>query len=183
MVAKPPRGDGTSHREEIVSGLGKARESRFTVKGGRRLGREYPEHPVPSCHALVRHGERLLLVERGGPPFEGYWGLPGGAVELGETVEEAVVREVLEETGLIVRPVRLLGHHSGIQRDGQLRVQWHYVILYFECELVGGSLQAGDDAAAAEWLTEAEARERLLTDAVERCLAWAGETFRGRLIP
>lgn len=146
------------------------------------MAREYPDHPLPSCHALVRDGERFLLVQRGRPPFEGFWGLPGGGVELGETVAEAAVREVREETGLQVQVTRFLGYADGIERDAQGRVRWHYVIMYVEVRVAGGALQAADDARAVRWVTPAEARQLPLTDAVERCLAWShAETIEGSL--
>ena len=137
------------------------------------MGREYPSQPLPSCHALVRQGERILLVQRGRPPFQGYWGLPGGSVELGETVEAAAVREVAEETGLIVRVTRFLGYTDGIERDEAGQVRWHYVILYVEAAVTGGALTPADDAQDVRWLTQEEARQLALTDAVERCLAWS----------
>jgi 8-oxo-dGTP diphosphatase len=138
------------------------------------MAREYPAHPLPSCHALVRQGDRILLVQRTRPPFVGYWGLPGGGVELGETVEQALVREVAEETGLQVAIQRCLGYTDAIERDQAGRVRWHYVIFYFAAEPVGGDLCPGDDAGAAEWVTMAEARQLQTTDAVQRCLAWCG---------
>lgn len=145
------------------------------------MAREYPEHPLPSCHALVRSGERILLVQRSRPPFVGCWSLPGGGVELGETVEAAVKRELAEETGLQVAVTRFLGYADGIEHDEQGRVRRHYVILYVEAAPTGGQLQFGDDAADAQWLTVAEARKLPLTDSVERCLAWSGlEPNEGR---
>lgn len=138
------------------------------------MGRQYPAQPIPSCHALVRDGERILLVQRGRPPLQGFWGLPGGAVELGETVEAAVVREVAEETGLAVAVTRFLGYLDAVERDEAQRVRYHYVILLVEAEVRGGELAPGDDAAAAEWVTAAEARRYPLVDTVERCLQWVG---------
>lgn len=137
------------------------------------MAREYPTHPLSSCHALVRAGEKILLVKRGRPPLQGYWGLPGGGVELGETLVGALTREVREETGLVVEPTRFLGYADAIERDHEDRVRWHYVISYFEAQVLAGELQPADDAAAAEWVTAPQARERLLTDSVARCLAWA----------
>lgn len=138
------------------------------------MARAYPENPLPSCHALVRGGDQVLLIERARPPFAGYLSLPGGGVELGETVEDALIREVREETGLTVRITRFLGYANAIDRDTENRVQWHYVIFYFEVEVVGGEARAGDDAAALKWLTPGEARSYQLTDSVERCFQWAG---------
>lgn len=138
------------------------------------MARAYMNFPLPSCHALIRDGERILLVQRGRPPFEGYWGLPGGGIELGETVADALRREVREETGLDVAVGRFLGYADAIEHDEDGRVRYHYVIMYLEASVQGGSLTASDDAAAVRWVTVAEAREMLLTDAVERCIAWAG---------
>ena len=138
------------------------------------MARPYPPYPAPSCHALIRQGEQILLVQRKRPPFAGCWSLPGGSVELGETVEEALIREVREETGLEVRVSRLLGYADGIQRDPEGRVQYHHVILYFEAHVTGGRLQAADDAAQVAWVSLNLLDELPLTDAVCRCLRWSG---------
>lgn len=138
------------------------------------MPREYPTNPIPSCHALIRSGDRILLVQRARPPFVGYWSLPGGGVELGETVEAALQREVMEETGLAIAIKRCLGYVDAIERDPADRVQWHYVIFYFEAEARETGVVPADDAAAARWVTPAEARTFEVTDAVERCLTWAG---------
>lgn len=134
----------------------------------------YPDQPMVSCHALVVHDGAVLFVKRGGPPYEGYWSLPGGGMSLGETVEEALQRELQEETGLLIAPVRLLGYLDGINRDEDGRIRYHYVMIYFEAQWTGGTLVAGDDARDAAWLTPAEARQRLLTDSALKCLEWAG---------
>ncbi|MFQ6052633.1 MAG: NUDIX hydrolase [Candidatus Bathyarchaeia archaeon] len=102
--------------------------------------------------AVVFGDASVLLVKRGNEPSQGMWGLPGGVVELGETVEEAVVREVREETGLEVRPVRLLAVFDSIVRDGEGRVRFHYVLCEHLCEVVGGALQASSDALGARWV-------------------------------
>lgn len=138
------------------------------------MAKEYPSHPIPSCNALIRDGERVLLIQRGRPPFQGYWSLPGGGVELGETLAEALVREVREETGLAVAPGRFLDYADAINHDEAGRVQFHYLIMHFEVHLIGGELQPGDDATDARWVTPAEARELMITDTVERALTWAG---------
>jgi len=97
--------------------------------------------------AVVLLDGRVLLVRRGKEPLHGRWVIPGGTVELGETLEEALVREVEEETGLVVRPREVLLVFDRIQRD-QGRVQYHYVIIDYLCEYVSGTPRAGSDAEA-----------------------------------
>lgn len=138
------------------------------------MARACMEFPLPSCHALIRDGERFLLIQRGRPPFQGFWSLPGGGIELGETVEEALKREVREETGLEIGIRRFLGYADAIDYDEAGRVRYHYVILYAEAEVRGGALAAADDAAAARWVTAADIAGMRVTDAVERTLAWVG---------
>lgn len=138
------------------------------------MAKAYPSHPLVSCHALIRDGTSILLVERKRPPHQGCWSLPGGGVELGETVEEALRREVREETGLEIGAPRFLNYVDAIEQDDTGRIRYHYVILYFEAEVAGGRLRAGDDAAAAEWVPVAGLEGRSLTDAVGRCLEWSG---------
>lgn len=134
----------------------------------------YASHPLVSCHALIRRDGAVLLVKRANPPFAGYWSLPGGGVHLGENLSDALRREVREETALEVEPGRLLGYLDGIQRDDSDRVRYHYVMIYLEARVTGGSLAAGDDAREAVWMTPPEARRSLVTDSVLHCFEWAG---------
>jgi ADP-ribose pyrophosphatase YjhB (NUDIX family) len=107
--------------------------------------------PVAAVGAIVIDGDgRVLLVRRGRPPGEGLWSLPGGKVEMGERLADAVVREVREETGLEVACGRLV---EVVERMGD---GWHYVILDYRCEPRGGTLRAGDDVSDARWVTRAE---------------------------
>lgn len=138
------------------------------------MGAEYPEHPRPSCHALVMRGREVLLVRRAAEPLRGYWGLPGGAVELGETVVEALRREVREETGLEIEPVRYLGYRDAISRDATGRVRFHYVVLFYSAQLVSGEVSAGDDAEQATWVPIDHLADFQVTESVEECLRWAG---------
>jgi 8-oxo-dGTP diphosphatase len=138
------------------------------------MAREYPPYPLTSCHVLVREGNRILLVQRARPPFQGYWSLPGGGLELGETVEQGAIREVREETGLEVELTRFLGFRNAIERDSDERVRWHYTIFYFDGQVVGGSLCPGDDAAGVKWVSLPEVKQHQITDTVEACLQWLG---------
>lgn len=114
--------------------------------------REYPTSPVVGVAAMIFSDESILLVKRGNEPAKGRWGLPGGVVELGETVKEAVAREVEEETGILVRPVELLDVFNSIIRDDEGRVRFHYVLCEFLCENEGGDLKASTDVSDARWV-------------------------------
>jgi 8-oxo-dGTP diphosphatase len=94
----------------------------------------------------------ILLVERGGHPLKGYWSLPGGLVETGESLDQAVRREILEETGLRVKPVEMFGIFERVMRDARGRAEYHYLLLDYVCKVIGGKLKAGDDVARVEWV-------------------------------
>ncbi|HMD18012.1 MAG TPA: NUDIX hydrolase [Terriglobales bacterium] len=124
------------------------------------MKREYPESPLVGVGAVIvdHHldNHRVLLVRRGQPPLLGEWSLPGGVLECGETLREAVVREAREETGLIVETSEMLGVYERIIRDDDGRVRYHYVLLDFLCHAVGGDLKAASDAADVRWFTRDE---------------------------
>jgi len=103
-------------------------------------------------------------VERGGNPLKGYWSLPGGLLETGETLEEGVARETLEETGLVVKPVEFFGIYQRIMRDGQGRAEYHYLLCDYVCKITGGELRAGDDVARVEWATRSQLRDYKMTE-------------------
>ena len=110
-------------------------------------------HPSVGVGAIVVHEGRVLLIRRAKEPLRGRWVVPGGTVELGETLEEAVVREVREETGIVVRPLDVVTVFDRIERrDGV--VAYHYVIVDYRCLYVSGSLQAATDAQDAVWASE-----------------------------
>jgi 8-oxo-dGTP diphosphatase len=117
---------------------------------------EYPERPRVAVGALVLQGGRLLVVERAKPPGEGVWALPGGSVELGETMAAAAEREVREETGLVVRALDVIYAFDAVVRDDDGRVQYHYAIVDFVCEYVSGTVRADGDARDARFVTREE---------------------------
>jgi 8-oxo-dGTP diphosphatase len=114
--------------------------------------REYPSSPIPGVAATVISDGKVLLVMRANEPARGRWGLPGGVVELGERVEDAVIREVKEETGLNVRPIRMLTVYDSIVRDDEQRVRFHYVLVEMLCEADEGSPEALSDALDVRWV-------------------------------
>jgi 8-oxo-dGTP diphosphatase len=119
------------------------------------MQREFPETPLVGVGAVVVDGLRVLLVRRGREPLKGHWSLPGGMLEVGESLTGGVVREVQEETGLIVESVELVELLERIHREGE-RVRYHYVIADYLCRVLGGELKAASDADAVRWVERAE---------------------------
>ena len=117
------------------------------------MKREYPESPLVGVGAVIVKENRVLLIRRGTPPLLGEWSLPGGVLECGETLREAVAREAREETGLAVEPGEMLGVYERVIRDDVGRVRYHYVLIDFLCRAAGGNLKAGSDAADVRWFT------------------------------
>ena len=123
--------------------------------------------------ALIFDRDRVLLVQRGNEPLKGWWSLPGGAVETGERLEAAVLREVLEETNLVVKIVRFGEIFERLMLDADGKTEYHYVLLDYVCEVVGGTLAAGSDSADVRWFGLEELKELPITsgtlEVVERC--------------
>jgi len=113
------------------------------------MGRDYPAHPLVGVGAIILDENRVVLVRRGRPPALGQWSLPGGIVELGETMEEAIVREMEEEVGLKVEVSRLVSVLDWILVDATGAVEFHYVLMDFLCRPAGGVLRAGSDVLLA----------------------------------
>ena len=120
------------------------------------MNREYPESPLVGVGAVIVEQNRVLLIRRGQPPLLGEWSLPGGVLECGETLREAVVREAREETGLAVQAGEMLGVYERIIWDEEKRLRYHYVLIDFLCRPIGGDLKVGSDAAAVRWFTRGE---------------------------
>ncbi|MCB2226240.1 MAG: NUDIX hydrolase [Desulfarculaceae bacterium] len=117
------------------------------------MGRRYPSLPVVGVGGVVLCGEEVLVVQRGAEPSKGLWSIPGGAVEVGESLAEACAREVAEETGLAVSVGPMVEIIERILRDPEGRVEYHYVLIDFVCSSPRLEPRAGDDAADARWAT------------------------------
>jgi 8-oxo-dGTP diphosphatase len=125
----------------------------------RVLQREFPEAPIVGVGAVVVDQGRVLLVQRGHEPSKGKWSLPGGMLELGESLTNGVAREVKEETGLNVEVIELVELIDRIHKESGPSgesVRYHYVIADYLCRILGGTLQAASDAAAVRWVERAE---------------------------
>ena len=125
----------------------------------RLLQREFPDAPIVGVGAVVIDQGRVLLVQRGRGPSKGKWSLPGGVLEVGESLTEGVAREVQEETGLVVESVELIELIDRIVKEPASEggsVRYHYVIADYLCRVVGGVLQAASDAEAVRWVERAE---------------------------
>lgn len=117
---------------------------------------EYPDRPRLAVGALVIHDQRVLLVKRGKPPAHGQWAIPGGSVELGETLQAAAEREILEETGVRVQAKAVIYTFEHISRDENGRPRFHYVIVDLAAEYVGGVPVACDDVTDVCWVSTLE---------------------------
>lgn len=116
------------------------------------LQKGYPNQPVVAVGAIVFRNNRVLLVRRGQAPSQDLWAIPGGRVELGETLQEAAEREILEETGVTIRALDPVYTFDYIERDGSARPRFHYVIVDLQADYVRGETRAGDDAAEVRWV-------------------------------
>jgi len=128
------------------------------------MKREYPDAPLVGVGTIIIERDRVVLVKRGHPPLAGKWSVPGGVLEVGETLRQAAVREALEETGLAVEVGELLGVYDRILRDADGRTRYHYVLIDFLCRRIAGELHAAGDAAEARWFTSSELSELSLAE-------------------
>jgi len=121
--------------------------------------------------ALIYQGDSILLVQRGHEPLKGYWSLPGGGVETGELLKEALVREVREETGLIVEPTAVATLFERVMRDERGSAEYHYVLVDYFCRVVSGLPRAGSDSTVVEWVPLAALDSRPLTQGTRQVIA------------
>jgi 8-oxo-dGTP diphosphatase len=128
------------------------------------MKREYPDSPLVGVGAIIIDNGRVLLVKRGHPPLAGEWSIPGGVLELGETLREAAIREAREETCLTVETAELLGVYDRVLRDDVGRTMYHFVLIDFLCHRVAGQAQAADDADEVRWFTQAEVEDLALPE-------------------
>ena len=135
--------------------------------------RAYPDRPYLAVSAAIIRDGRVLIVRRARAPALGVYTLPGGVVEAGETLTEAVVREVREETGLAIAPVGLAGHREAILRDGENRVERHFVILAFAARWISGEPLLNEELAEWKWMRPAELEGLATTEGLAEIVAAA----------
>lgn len=126
--------------------------------------RRYPKRPIVGVGALIFEQGRILMAQRGKEPLMGWWSLPGGALELGETLDFAVRREVREETGLEIEPLEVFEIFERLMRDDSGAPEYHYVLIDYLCRVTGGTLCAGDDVCRVEWVTPDGLKDLQITE-------------------
>jgi 8-oxo-dGTP diphosphatase len=126
--------------------------------------RRYPKHPLVGVGAILLKRDRILMAQRGKEPLKGWWSLPGGALETGESLADGVRREVREETGLEIRPMGMLEIFERIMRDSKGDAEYHYVLIDYVCRIIGGTLCAGDDVCRVEWVRRSDLVKLQITE-------------------
>ena len=143
------------------------------------MKREYPAQPIVGVGGVVVHRDRVLLVLRAREPLKGRWSIPGGMVELGEDLESAVARELKEETGLRVEPLKVVEVFDRIQRTGR-RVRFHFVIVDYLCRLKGGRIKPDSDVLDACWVAPGDLSRYDLTEKAREVISQAFRLARQR---
>jgi 8-oxo-dGTP diphosphatase len=134
------------------------------------MKREYPDRPLIGVGAIIIDRGRALIVRRATEPLKGEWSIPGGVLELGETLRTGVAREAKEETGLDVAPIEVLEVYDRIVADADGRTRYHYVLIDYLCAVAGGELRAASDATEVRWITRDELDAFPIADAAEEVL-------------
>jgi 8-oxo-dGTP diphosphatase len=137
------------------------------------MKRDYPDRPLVGVGAVIVRDGKVVIVQRGTEPLKGQWSVPGGALEVGETLRECAAREALEETGLRVEAGEVLEVFDSIYRQPDGRIQYHYVLIDFACQFISGELRAGGDAAAAKWVTLGELNKYQVAEAAKKVIVKA----------
>jgi 8-oxo-dGTP diphosphatase len=140
--------------------------------------REYPDRPLVGVGGVVIADGRVLLIRRAGPPLQGEWSIPGGLLELGESLDQGVRRELAEETGLEVRVLDLIEVFERVFPDDNGRTKYHFVILDYLCEAVSGEASAASDVTDVAWAQEDELGSYSLTPTATRVIKRAFEMWR-----
>ena len=135
--------------------------------------RAYPERPFLAVSAAIIRDGRVLIVRRVQPPIQGVWTLPGGVVEAGETLHQAAIREVEEETGIAIAPRGLAGHREVVIRDGENRVSRHFVILAFAADWKSGEFSPNEELSEGRWLRPEELSGLQTTEGLAEIVAAA----------
>lgn len=139
-------------------------KSEITLSGA------YPGCPQVAVGAVVFKEDKVLLILRGKPPAENHWSIPGGCVELGETLQEAAEREIREETGLFIQARKPVYTFDVIERDHKGEILFHYVIVDLEADYVSGELRPGDDAVDVCWASSQDVKSLNVSAATRKLL-------------
>ncbi|MEM2211168.1 MAG: NUDIX hydrolase [Nitrososphaerales archaeon] len=140
----------------------------------KEIKRKYPNQPIAAVGAIIKEGDKVLLVKRRFEPGMGKWSIPGGLVELGERVQDAVVREVKEEVGLTVKVEKLIDVVDNIIRDEEGRVMYHYIIADYLTSPISGELKGSHEILDLKWVTKEDLKNLELTRTCKRLLMQIG---------
>ncbi len=134
------------------------------------MKRDYPDRPIVGVGAVIVDDGRALVVRRATEPLKGEWSIPGGVLELGETLRAGAVREALEETGLRVEPGEVLEVVDRIMPGEGGRTRYHFVLVDFLCRMISGEIRAGGDALDVKWVTAEELAQLTISDSAAAVL-------------
>ncbi len=134
------------------------------------IKRDYPDRPLVGVGAVIVRDNRVVIVQRTTEPLKGQWSIPGGALEIGETLRDCAAREALEETGLKVHAGEVLDVFDSIYPDHEGKPRYHYVLIDFLCRVIGGELKPGSDAAQARWITCEELGQYPMAENAQRVI-------------
>jgi ADP-ribose pyrophosphatase YjhB (NUDIX family) len=137
--------------------------------------RTYPNRPILAVSAAIIRGGRVFIARRARGPALGVWTMPGGMVEAGETLAEALIREILEETSMTVEPVGVAGHREVIVRDNADRVSRHFVILCFASRWISGETRLNEELDESRWIQPSELKDLKTTEGLDAIVAAAFE--------